>query len=243
MHYSHPFIGDNDYLKKEISFLNQNDELVQVKESSRIKVINSYYQAGTDGTHKNVYTRKAILLRLENVLETIPSSLGLIIFDVFRSMTTQVAMYNNFYSTISRENPSFSKEKLHTETKKFAAHPNEPSRFKIPPHNTGGSVDLALFDLTTNETLDFGTEFDNLTELARTNFFDTNEYPDFDPSRIHIIKKNRRMLFNAMTQNGFINFENEWWHFSLGDCLWQQAMNSNWHYESLETEVYQNELL
>ncbi len=47
------------------------------------------------------------------------------------------------------------------------------------------------------------------------------------------------MLCDAMQSQGFVNFANEWWHYSLGDCLWQMAVKGDWHYDSLEPDVVQ----
>jgi len=32
--------------------------------------------------------------------------------------------------------------------------------------------------------------------------------------------RNRRLLVDAMTGAGFVNYEHEWWHYSYGDRYW-----------------------
>ena len=32
--------------------------------------------------------------------------------------------------------------------------------------------------------------------------------------------QNRRLLFNAMVDQGFTNYSEEWWHFDYGNQFW-----------------------
>ena len=34
------------------------------------------------------------------------------------------------------------------------------------------------------------------------------------------VKQNRKMLYDVMAEQGFINYPTEWWHFSYGDRYW-----------------------
>ncbi|WP_157843666.1 hypothetical protein [Candidatus Coxiella mudrowiae] len=43
-----------------------------------------------------------------------------------------------------KQYPDWRKKNIEQETRKYAAHPNDPSQFTIPPHNSGGAVDLAI---------------------------------------------------------------------------------------------------
>jgi D-alanyl-D-alanine dipeptidase len=70
-------------------------------------------------------------------------------------------------------------------------------------HSCGSTVDLALINLKTGKTLDFGTSFD---------FFDPKSFTDArgisDASR-----KNRLLLVSVMGAQHFANYAREWWHF------------------------------
>jgi zinc D-Ala-D-Ala dipeptidase len=58
-----------------------------------------------------------------------------------------------------------------------------------------------------NTQLNMGTTFDCFSKLANTNSIEIS----LDA------QKNRKLLLNAMTMAGFLNYEKEWWHFTLLD--------------------------
>lgn len=53
----------------------------------------------------------------------------------------------------------------------------------------------------------FGTEFDEVSELSRTDFFENEYNPPLgiDPKQWNIYRTHRRMLFYLMINVGFIN--------------------------------------
>ena len=74
-------------------------------------------------------------------------------------------------------------------------------------HSRGSTVDLTLFDMTTEKEVDMGGTFDYFGELS---------HPDYKK----ITKKqyqNRMILREAMLSHGFKPLVEEWWHFTLKD--------------------------
>ena len=69
-------------------------------------------------------------------------------------------------------------------------------------HNLGLAIDLTLVDATSGRELDMGTPFDTFTAAAHT----ANASGD--------IAANRHRLVEAMEAEGFVNYDQEWWHFS-----------------------------
>jgi D-alanyl-D-alanine dipeptidase len=69
-------------------------------------------------------------------------------------------------------------------------------------HNLGVAVDLTLVDLVTRTELDMGTPFDTFSAAAHTANAEGR------------ILRYRQILVRAMEEEGFQNYENEWWHFS-----------------------------
>ncbi len=72
-------------------------------------------------------------------------------------------------------------------------------------HTRGSTVDLTIIDVLTGKELDMGSPYD---------FFGSQSHPQYS----RITKKqraNRLLLRNLMLTNGFIPYENEWWHFTL----------------------------
>jgi len=68
-------------------------------------------------------------------------------------------------------------------------------------HNLGLAVDLSLAELGTGAELDMGTPFDTFAEAAHTANAEGR------------VRRNRQMLVHAMKSEGFINYDQEWWHF------------------------------
>jgi zinc D-Ala-D-Ala dipeptidase len=221
-----------------ISNLKEKNAAVPIEENEFFLLENSYYKQNLIGTDRIVYTRQAILKRLHQAIKILDYKFGFVIFDAFRTLKTQEAIFYRIQDEIKNNNPHLSQEDLETETRKFVAHPNEPSRFAIAPHNSGGSVDLTLFNLKSQNNLEFGTNFDNTTDLSRTNFFESPFSPkySFDKNQWTSIRENRRILYHTMKNLGFVNFKSEWWHYSLGDCLWAKELRTNWIFDSMEED-------
>ena len=70
-------------------------------------------------------------------------------------------------------------------------------------HNLGLAIDLTLIDLVTGRELEMGTPFDTFSAAAHT----ANASGE--------AAANRQMLKSAMEREGFVNYDQEWWHFSF----------------------------
>ena len=40
-----------------------------------------------------------------------------------------------------------------------------------------------------------------------------------------------------MKSVGFVNYEQEWWHYDLGDCIWSEKMDIDWYFDGAESLV------
>lgn len=74
-------------------------------------------------------------------------------------------------------------------------------------HTRGSTVDLSIVDVKTNKELDMGSSYD---------FFGEESHP-FYKKITEAQMKNRMLLRTIMIKNGFIPYDNEWWHFTLKD--------------------------
>jgi D-alanyl-D-alanine dipeptidase len=70
-------------------------------------------------------------------------------------------------------------------------------------HNLGLAIDLTLISLATGRELEMGTPFDTFSAAAHT----ANASGD--------AAANRQILKAAMEREGFVNYDQEWWHFSF----------------------------
>ena len=70
-------------------------------------------------------------------------------------------------------------------------------------HNLGLAVDLTLIDSATGKELEMGTPFDTFSAAAHT------------ANATGEAAANRQKLKAAMEREGFVNYDQEWWHFSF----------------------------
>lgn len=77
----------------------------------------------------------------------------------------------------------------------------------VSGHSRGATVDLTLMrcEGTRCAPLDMGTDFDFFDPRAHT------DYPDLTAAQ----RANRQRLVRAMAAEGFVNYPQEWWHYSL----------------------------
>ena len=74
-------------------------------------------------------------------------------------------------------------------------------------HSRGSTVDLTLFDMTTEKEVDMGGTFDYFGELSHPDYRNITEEQ----------YKNRMILREVMLKHGFKPMVEEWWHFTLAD--------------------------
>ena len=74
-------------------------------------------------------------------------------------------------------------------------------------HSRGSTVDLTLFDMTTEREVDMGGTFDYFGELSHPDYTGITEEQ----------YANRMLLREVMLKHGFKPLDEEWWHFTLAD--------------------------
>ncbi|MBO4489311.1 MAG: LD-carboxypeptidase [Bacteroidales bacterium] len=91
-------------------------------------------------------------------------------------------------------------------------------------HTRGSTVDLTLFDMTTEKELDMGGTFDWFGEESHPDFGGDPETGIYNgkpsPAGRTITAeqfRNRMILRAAMLRHGFKPIDEEWWHFTLKD--------------------------
>ena len=160
----------------------------------------------------DLWIRKAIADKLMQIQRENLESQGrkFQIWDPWRSRIVQNNIYQKFWNELSTQNPDWNEEKLIKEVGTFVTKADDPSR--IPPHATGGSIDLTVIGADGSE-MDFGTVFDYFGPEAATNYFEHN-------NENNIARDNRRWLHKIMIEAGFETDQDEWWHFDFGNQKW-----------------------
>lgn len=138
------------------------------------------------------------------------------VWDCYRTLRTQQLLFEEYSRELREKHPEWSDQAIEDATRVFVAVPSFDPK-KPSPHNTGGAVDLTIVDVE-GEEIDMGTKFDEFIDKAHTNFFDGSQIEK--EMEIH---QNRMLLKDVMEEAGFVNYSEEWWHFSFGDQAWAYA--------------------
>ena len=231
------------------------EELVDVAEAGIVSVPYYKTQAKNNPTYKtNVvgapdvnYAREGTIGALLKANEVL-SSLGLelVVLDVHRSPTTQHKLFKAFEEQFfQRHNCALSqiteKTKVQIENKRkhlaeaakaFALDycssadgfdSNNPKTW--PMHSTGGAADVVLLDKKTGKVVDLGEEyFDNPNEITHTRYYEKkSNLSEKEKGFLYA----RRILYNTMTQAGFVNYGYECFHYSFQDQYWALVKGRN----------------
>ena len=181
-----------------IPIVESGDPLVDMAEHSKLLFTrkredeNSWYR----------HIRSTVLARLVKAGELLCLEEG------FRTWERQEFLFNDYVEQLRRQFTDLSEAELRREATKYVACPDG-----VPPHSTGGAVDVTLFS-TDHEELDMGSVSDDTPlSTGSLNFTDSEE---LSPEA----RQNRSFLIDVLAQSGFVNYPAEWWHWSYGDQYW-----------------------
>lgn len=223
----------------ELQEIRSLSDICIIENSRYIRLANIYYHNKLKGTRAETFTRRIILERIHRAADYLAPNYGLIIFDAFRTIETQADLFNLICAEVRSLHPRWNQAEIEDEAQKYAAHPYNSKHVAIPTHNTGGAIDLAIYETGSGEICKFGTKFDEVHPATKTDFFEQafDAKFGFGFSEWQIIQNNRRVLFNLMKTIGFVNYSGEWWHYDLGDCIWASTLGIPWIFESMEAEI------
>jgi D-alanyl-D-alanine dipeptidase len=190
---------------------------------ARTDGLNAPYYRAIVGAPQTVHAREGVGRRLETVNEALaPAGLELLVWDGYRPLGVQIALWEFFLGEAARVLGADAPEADRIEfTRTYCSDPRgfDPGDHRTwPLHLTGGSVDLTL-RRKGGEPLFMGGVFDDPAPLSHTAFFEPGAVAS-EPLSHAEARANRRLLFWAMEDAGFVNFHAEWWHFDFGGQLW-----------------------
>ncbi|WP_214414797.1 M15 family metallopeptidase [Sphaerisporangium fuscum] len=168
----------------------------------------SYFHQGLSPTSA-IRLRRSVADMLVDVQHDL-APLTLRIWDGHRPRSVQTAIYQRYLADLRAAYPEKDETELRKEAEVFVTEPADPRR--VPPHATGGAVDLTLLDRTGHE-LDMGTAFDHFGPESAALYLEERAG---NPR----VRDNRRRLRDAMIGAGFRCDADEWWHFDFGNQIW-----------------------
>lgn len=149
--------------------------------------------------------REGLFKALKKMVSSLPEGIGIYVYEAYRPMSVQKQYFDKVFNETKERNPTLKDEEIFQQTAVIVS----PVVDNVPPHCTGGAIDITLINLNTNEPLDMG-KFGVL--------FGKNEVAETHSDKITSVqKKNRVMLLQAAEKAGLVNYPMEWWHYSIGD--------------------------
>jgi D-alanyl-D-alanine dipeptidase len=179
------------------------EPLVDAREVRALRV--DPRQADRDGSYAHV--RADVLRRLLLAQRALPDGVRLLIVEGFRPPRLQSTYFDSYADEMRLANTGASEDRIRELTSAYISPP------EVAPHVSGGAVDLTLCTEDGVE-LSLGTEV-NATPEESDGGCRTAAVNISAESRT-----NRRLMGDAMTAAGFVNYPTEWWHWSYGDRYW-----------------------
>ncbi len=168
-----------------------------------------YHAMGLPGARATNSLRQDVAERLARAARGLPDGVTLIVWDGWRAIETQRALYEDWAAELRSAHPDWSADAIERETARYVSVPSADPGCPAP-HITGGAVDLTLGD-GDGCPMDLGTAFDAFVPEAGALALE---------GRSGNARDLRRLLFWAMADHGFTAYIEEWWHFDFGDQFW-----------------------
>ena len=158
--------------------------------------------------YQTFYLREGIIDRLKYVQKSLPKGYHLWLANTTRTEKVVLELYDLYIKRFKKQNSQLANEDVDLKVRNILAMPND----KIPPgHMTGGALDVILAD-DKGKKLPMKIDKKKVpTEVQSFTFY---------PKLPKEMKKNRKILYNAMISVGFNNYFREFWHYSYGDAYW-----------------------
>ena len=164
------------------------------------------------------WVRQGVRDRLVQAQTLLPDGVYLRLYEGFRSAAVQEMLFANHLAQVKQDQPELSEQQAYVEATQLVSAPTRPDGTdNTPPHSTGAAVDVELVD-ERGAVLDFGMEIADWSRvslaLCETDYAELSERA----------KRHRQRLLDVMQRMGFVNYPQEWWHFSYGDQFWAYTL-------------------
>ncbi len=208
-------IADPDVLKIPIQ---DNDEpFVDLTKQKAI-----VYGTSPEIPNNTNYTflRKAVYEKLKQANDQLPKGIHFCLYEGYRSLSLQQKIFEEQYRNVKSRHPDWPLGDIFNETTKLVSPViNKDGSKNIPPHSTGGAIDVYLID-NQGKPLDMGIhpkdwmqDKEGMLSLTDSTVISSEA------------KANRQIMSHALSSVGFVNYPTEYWHWSYGDRYWAFVKN------------------
>jgi D-alanyl-D-alanine dipeptidase len=156
-----------------------------------------YYFFGWSNSTK-ILAQENLAKQLVKARKLLPKGYNFKVWDGKRTLKTQILMIENFRRRFKAAYPKRSSYEIEKLVDSFCAKPLKVIR-RPDCHRNGGAIDLTIVDRS-GEELYIGTEYDDSTEKAAPDYFETKR--KLKP-REKEATKNRRLLKRVMLVTDF----------------------------------------
>lgn len=165
-----------------------------------------------DGRFK---VRETVFDKLKQAQMLLPPGLRFCIYEAYRSLALQEKFFLCRFAETKCHYPAWDYIDLFNETVKLVSPVvNLDSSINIPPHSTGGAIDIYLIDNNGNP-VDMGLHPKDAIEDKDGSFAATySKIISNDASRY------RKVMCDSLSSVGFVNYPTEYWHWGYGDRYW-----------------------
>lgn len=183
-------------------FVYATDVIPDLKVELRYYSSNNFVGKAIDGYQSNkLILTKAAADALKLVQQELEQQdMCLLVFDGYRPQRA----VNHFMKWAEDLNDTINKHQFYPNVDKKDLF-NKGYIASRSGHSKGSTVDVTVLNANTNEPLDMGSVYD---------FFGKESWTTYDKITEQQ-KTNRQLLLNVMQKYGFVNFQQEWWHFTL----------------------------
>lgn len=158
--------------------------------------------------HGFAFVRLTVAAKLAEAARLLPPGYSFLFSEGHRPISLQRQMFEEYCTELQRQQANWDRATIEREATKFIASPDD-----VPPHSTGGAIDLTILDAQGLE-LDMGSILDDIPDQVDNLHFTSAASISAEG------KINRQLLIDVLTQVGFVNYPAEWWHWSYGDKYW-----------------------
>ncbi|WP_061293987.1 M15 family metallopeptidase [Herbidospora cretacea] len=148
--------------------------------------------------------RSGVVDRLVIAQTLLPPGLRFLVVEGLRPIRLQKTYFDAHVDRLRLDHPGRDEAWYHQRAGRYISPP------EVAPHVAGAAVDLTLLGPDGTE-LSLGTEV-NDTDTEDCHTAATTISPE--------AAGRRRLLCDALTQAGLVNYPTEWWHWSYGDRYW-----------------------
>lgn len=195
-----------------IPIVENHEPLVDLKNQTVIA-----YGPSPEVPNNTDYTnmRQTVYEKLIKAQSALPEGLKFCLYEGYRSLSLQDKLFKARYLKVQNLQPEWSYDQIFEEATKFISPLiNMDESKNIPPHSTGGAIDVYLID-ETGKMVDMGIQIKDWMEDTDGSLSQTDSH--------HISAKAqhyRNIMSKALSTVGFINYPMEYWHWSYGDRYW-----------------------